>query len=66
MICETLFGLATTISIQIAHAHEYQRVIQIEVEKEHLQDARYYVNTQVPGYAGFIKNGKLYVVRYLE
>ncbi len=63
MICETLFGLATTISIQIAHAHEYQRVIQIEVDKEHLHEARYYINSNVPGYAGFIKNEKLYVVR---
>lgn len=66
MICETLFGLATTISIQIAHAPDSQRIIELEIDKAYINEARYYVNTSLPGYAGFIKNGKLYVMRYVD
>lgn len=63
MICETLFGLATTVAMQIAYAPEYQKVIEVVVDKSYLNEARYYVNSNIPGFAGFIENEKLYVVR---
>lgn len=64
MICQTLFTLSASIAAQIALSDA--RVIEITVDKDMLMEARHYINTKVPGHASFIKDGKLFVVRYGE
>lgn len=66
MICESLFLLSALIHSQADLLTTKGSYAELDIDREYMDEARLYINSKVTGCASFIRDGKLYMVRFQE